>query len=299
MKKANEGRGRRGTGLKSGRKKGHSVRRGRSASKATRAHVGRGRRERRGGARRLNAHAVRPTTAPRRRARAVGVRGRCGVRAVRGQVRGLARPCPQPPAMSEASRVCSGYYSLNHSFVEPFECPRSGEGAALLYCCGFADLKYCCSEPGSYFPYKHSYMWSLRCAGRRAGGGRWGGDERCHPGTGRVARWGRVPPEGHGASEAGVRDLQRTRARLGAAPPRGPPRAAPVRRGSGCGGQKCERAWPPGEAGAGGAREERGLCARGARSAGSAGPTQPRAGSPRPPGTSPRQEAQRVEKTRR
>ncbi|KAK2507430.1 hypothetical protein MC885_016174 [Smutsia gigantea] len=63
--------------------------------------------------------------------------------------------------MGEASRVCSGYYSLNHSFVEPFECPRRGEGAALLYCCGFADLKYCCSEPGSYFPYKHSYMWSL------------------------------------------------------------------------------------------------------------------------------------------
>ncbi|XP_012520017.1 PREDICTED: membrane protein FAM159B [Propithecus coquereli] len=63
--------------------------------------------------------------------------------------------------MSEASRLCSGYYSLNHSFVEPFQCPRRGEGAALLYCCGFADLKYCCSEPGSYFPYKHSYMWSL------------------------------------------------------------------------------------------------------------------------------------------
>ncbi|KAM8812839.1 protein shisa-like-2B [Rhynchonycteris naso] len=63
--------------------------------------------------------------------------------------------------MGEASRVCSGYYSLNHSFVEPFQCPRRGEAAALLYCCGFADLKYCCSEPGSYFPYKHSYMWSL------------------------------------------------------------------------------------------------------------------------------------------
>ncbi|KAL0628216.1 Protein shisa-like-2B [Plecturocebus cupreus] len=63
--------------------------------------------------------------------------------------------------MSEASRLCSGYYSLNQSFVEPFQCPRRGEGAALLYCCGFADLKYCCSEPGSYFPYKHSYMWSL------------------------------------------------------------------------------------------------------------------------------------------
>ncbi|XP_015979003.1 protein shisa-like-2B [Rousettus aegyptiacus] len=63
--------------------------------------------------------------------------------------------------MGEASRVCSGYYSLNHSFVESFQCPRRGEAAALLYCCGFADLKYCCSEPGSYFPYKHSYMWSL------------------------------------------------------------------------------------------------------------------------------------------
>ena len=66
--------------------------------------------------------------------------------------------------------MCSGYYSLNHSFVEPFQCPRRGEGATLLYCCGFADLKYCCSEPGSYFPYKHSYMWSLRWAGPGACG---------------------------------------------------------------------------------------------------------------------------------
>uniref|UniRef100_H0UW25 Shisa like 2B n=2 Tax=Cavia porcellus TaxID=10141 RepID=H0UW25_CAVPO len=63
--------------------------------------------------------------------------------------------------MSETGRLCSGYYSLNHTFVEPFRCPRRGEAAALLYCCGFADLKYCCGEPGSYFPYKHSYMWSL------------------------------------------------------------------------------------------------------------------------------------------
>lgn len=64
--------------------------------------------------------------------------------------------------MIEAGQVCSGYYSLNHSFVETFQCPRRGEGASLRYCCGFADLKYCCSEPGSYFPYKYSYMWSLR-----------------------------------------------------------------------------------------------------------------------------------------
>ncbi|KAM5264387.1 protein shisa-like-2B [Ctenodactylus gundi] len=63
--------------------------------------------------------------------------------------------------MGEAGRLCSGYYSLDRGFVEPFRCPRRGDGAALRYCCGFADLKYCCSEPGSYFPYKHGYMWSL------------------------------------------------------------------------------------------------------------------------------------------
>lgn len=93
--------------------------------------------------------------------------------------------------MGEASRVCSGYYSLNHSFVEPFPCPRRGEAAALRYCCGFADLKYCCSEPGSYFPYKHSYMWSLRWAGQAAGGpGRRGGDGQgqCHLGRREGAR---------------------------------------------------------------------------------------------------------------
>ncbi|XP_072461168.1 protein shisa-like-2B [Notamacropus eugenii] len=63
--------------------------------------------------------------------------------------------------MIETSQICSGYYSLNHTFVETFQCPRHGERATLMYCCGFADLKYCCSEPGSYFPYKYSYMWSL------------------------------------------------------------------------------------------------------------------------------------------
>lgn len=107
----------------------------------------------------------------------VGGARECGTCAVRGQTRDLAWPCPQPPAMGEASRVCSGYYSLNHSFVEPFQCPRRGEAASLLYCCGFADLKYCCSEPGSYFPYKHSYMWSLR----------WAGQAESVPGSGEAA----------------------------------------------------------------------------------------------------------------
>lgn len=121
--------------------------------------------------------------------------------------------------MSEASRVCSGYYSLNHSFVEPFHCPRRGEGATLLYCCGFADLKYCCSEPGSYFPYKHSYMWSLRWAGPGAGGrgsGRLPGGPRREEGGGRApasSPHARIPPRGGGdrSPQGRVRALPRTR----------------------------------------------------------------------------------------
>lgn len=115
--------------------------------------------------------------------------------------------------MSEDSRLCSGYYSLNQSFVEPFQCPRRGEGAALQYCCGFADLKYCCSEPGSYFPYKHSYMWSLRWAEsprvrRLAGPGAREATSGATPGPGGVpgsppSALGWVPTEGSGASEGG------------------------------------------------------------------------------------------------
>ena len=109
--------------------------------------------------------------------------------------------------MSEASRVCSGYYSLNHSFVEPFQCPRRGEGATLLYCCGFADLKYCCSEPGSYFPYKHSYMWSLRWAGPGAcGQGSGEATSRATRGGGSApafSRHARIPPRGGGAPRGG------------------------------------------------------------------------------------------------
>ncbi|XP_028903337.2 protein shisa-like-2B, partial [Ornithorhynchus anatinus] len=60
-----------------------------------------------------------------------------------------------------SGQVCGGYLSLNQTFVESFVCPRGGDGAALVYCCGFADLKYCCGQPGSYFPYTFRYMWSL------------------------------------------------------------------------------------------------------------------------------------------
>ncbi|KAF7477858.1 Hypothetical predicted protein [Marmota monax] len=100
--------------------------------------------------------------------------------------------------MSETSRLCSGYYSLNHTFVESFQCPRRGEGAALLYCCGFADLKYCCSEPGSYFPYKHSYMWSLRSLGSMRS------LQRVCEGPGKKPRRGSELRQEPGAEEGGL-----------------------------------------------------------------------------------------------
>lgn len=166
--------------------------------------------------------------------------------------------------MSEASRVCSGYYSLNHSFVEPFQCPRRGEGAALLYCCGFADLKYCCSEPGSYFPYKHSYMWSLRWAGQGAGEpGSREATSSVTPGGGRslefprTAQVGSLPKdtEPPRAGEGPAEKPPQARSFSGSQDSRG---ADPVRRGSSCGRQRRESARGPK---ARRAREERRLCA--------------------------------------
>ncbi|XP_053304000.1 protein shisa-like-2B [Spea bombifrons] len=56
---------------------------------------------------------------------------------------------------------CASYYTANNTFVDTFGCPRKDDGVDLIYCCGFVDLKYCCNEPGNYFPYKHGYMWTL------------------------------------------------------------------------------------------------------------------------------------------
>uniref|UniRef100_A0A8C5N2X1 Shisa like 2B n=1 Tax=Leptobrachium leishanense TaxID=445787 RepID=A0A8C5N2X1_9ANUR len=56
---------------------------------------------------------------------------------------------------------CASYYTANNTFVDSFGCPGKGDSIDLIYCCGFADLKYCCNEPGNYFPYKHGYMWTL------------------------------------------------------------------------------------------------------------------------------------------
>nr|XP_023651602.1 membrane protein FAM159B isoform X1 [Paramormyrops kingsleyae] len=63
--------------------------------------------------------------------------------------------------MAEPHNICEGYYSVDAGFVERFSCPADPKRPELLYCCGFEDMKYCCSEPGSYFPYKYAYMWSL------------------------------------------------------------------------------------------------------------------------------------------
>ncbi|XP_036384667.1 protein shisa-like-2B [Megalops cyprinoides] len=59
------------------------------------------------------------------------------------------------------THVCEGYYSADIQFVERFTCPPDPDSPELAYCCGFEDMKYCCSEPGNYFPYKHAYMWTL------------------------------------------------------------------------------------------------------------------------------------------
>ncbi|XP_053555671.1 protein shisa-like-2B [Bombina bombina] len=59
------------------------------------------------------------------------------------------------------AETCASYYTANNTFVDTFGCPRKEDGVDLIYCCGFVDLKYCCNEPGNYFPYKHGYMWSL------------------------------------------------------------------------------------------------------------------------------------------
>ncbi|KAG9488197.1 hypothetical protein GDO78_007802 [Eleutherodactylus coqui] len=57
--------------------------------------------------------------------------------------------------------TCTSYYTSNNTLVNSFGCPRKDDTIDLIYCCGFVDLKYCCNEPGNYFPYKHDYMLSL------------------------------------------------------------------------------------------------------------------------------------------
>ncbi|XP_072918496.1 protein shisa-like-2A [Hemitrygon akajei] len=59
------------------------------------------------------------------------------------------------------SADCSGYYNVENIFVANFTCPKPDGDLAASYCCGFNDIKYCCDDPNSFFPYAYSYMWWL------------------------------------------------------------------------------------------------------------------------------------------
>lgn len=60
------------------------------------------------------------------------------------------------------SSTCESYYSRENVFVEGFACPKADSDATALFCCGFSDLKYCCDDSNSFFPYEYGYMWWLR-----------------------------------------------------------------------------------------------------------------------------------------
>ncbi|KAL6104205.1 shisal2a [Pungitius sinensis] len=59
------------------------------------------------------------------------------------------------------SAACSSYRGADGELVEGFSCPRPGNAIAALFCCGFNDVKYCCEDPNSFFPYEYGYMWWL------------------------------------------------------------------------------------------------------------------------------------------
>ncbi|XP_030016770.1 uncharacterized protein LOC115437622 isoform X3 [Sphaeramia orbicularis] len=59
------------------------------------------------------------------------------------------------------STKCSSYISADGAFVDGFSCPKPGNAAAAVYCCGFNDVKYCCDDPNSFYPYEYGYMWWL------------------------------------------------------------------------------------------------------------------------------------------
>uniref|UniRef100_A0A665VGH3 Shisa N-terminal domain-containing protein n=1 Tax=Echeneis naucrates TaxID=173247 RepID=A0A665VGH3_ECHNA len=62
---------------------------------------------------------------------------------------------------SSSARIGSSYYNTDGVFVDGFSCPKAGNAAAAVYCCGFNDVKYCCDDPNSFFPYEYGYMWWL------------------------------------------------------------------------------------------------------------------------------------------
>ncbi|XP_075930427.1 uncharacterized protein LOC116947872 isoform X2 [Petromyzon marinus] len=65
--------------------------------------------------------------------------------------------------MGECGRgeLCGGYVSARGLPVDPFLCPREGDEPGHVHCCGFADFKYCCGDPVSYYEYDYTYMRAL------------------------------------------------------------------------------------------------------------------------------------------
>uniref|UniRef100_A0A3B4EEZ8 Shisa N-terminal domain-containing protein n=1 Tax=Pygocentrus nattereri TaxID=42514 RepID=A0A3B4EEZ8_PYGNA len=59
------------------------------------------------------------------------------------------------------SAECTAYYSAENVFVSAFSCPKADGDARAIFCCGFNDVKYCCDDPNSFFPYEYGYMWWL------------------------------------------------------------------------------------------------------------------------------------------
>ncbi|XP_046905822.1 protein shisa-like-2A [Hypomesus transpacificus] len=59
------------------------------------------------------------------------------------------------------SADCKSYYNAEKVFVDGFTCPKSDSNARSVFCCGFNDVKYCCDDPNSFFPYEYGYMWWL------------------------------------------------------------------------------------------------------------------------------------------
>uniref|UniRef100_A0A671QWR7 Shisa like 2A n=1 Tax=Sinocyclocheilus anshuiensis TaxID=1608454 RepID=A0A671QWR7_9TELE len=59
------------------------------------------------------------------------------------------------------SADCAGYYNAENVFVSGFTCPKPDSDARAIFCCGFNDVKYCCDDPNSFFPYEYGYMWWL------------------------------------------------------------------------------------------------------------------------------------------
>ncbi|KAJ7332716.1 hypothetical protein JRQ81_014896 [Phrynocephalus forsythii] len=59
------------------------------------------------------------------------------------------------------SADCTSYMNADKVLVSAFSCPQEDGEAGAIYCCGFQDVKYCCDDPNSFFPYEHNYMWWL------------------------------------------------------------------------------------------------------------------------------------------